>query len=345
VRASLERNIANGSDSTPYTNQQVGITGIVPQETQPPVMVLVDQNGQTSAPDWSCYDTDGGFLMPLDLDGGDGGDAVVDMDASDAAIPPDAAPDAGMDAGTGDGGTGPTAKFALTDFVSLAPVGNVTVQLFYDNDATHNPDFTGMTADMSAGNGTPTHAGFGEFFFPLGSTQTLAYRIPPSMLEKELVWYDNRTPLAGQTYQGQSITNTSYNLLINGILGTGSADPNKMNVVVGVRDCNFKDVSGGIVQLIDDTTGMPLPTGNGPTDMRTSYFLGSVPDTRCTHTTAPNSLYSGLNVPTDRSVTARAFGRKSASDAAPVLLGERKIPVHKNAIVIVRPYRIWPNGH
>src|SRR5579883_1990172 len=41
VRASLERNIANGSDSTPYTNQQVGITGIVPQETQPPVMVLV----------------------------------------------------------------------------------------------------------------------------------------------------------------------------------------------------------------------------------------------------------------------------------------------------------------
>jgi hypothetical protein len=41
VQASLERNIANGSDSTPYTNQQVGITPIVPQEAQPPVMVII----------------------------------------------------------------------------------------------------------------------------------------------------------------------------------------------------------------------------------------------------------------------------------------------------------------
>jgi hypothetical protein len=41
VQASLERNIANGSDSAPYTNQQMGITGIVPQETLPPVMVIV----------------------------------------------------------------------------------------------------------------------------------------------------------------------------------------------------------------------------------------------------------------------------------------------------------------
>jgi hypothetical protein len=41
VQASLERNIANGSDTAPYTNQQVGITGIVPQETLPPAMVIV----------------------------------------------------------------------------------------------------------------------------------------------------------------------------------------------------------------------------------------------------------------------------------------------------------------
>jgi hypothetical protein len=41
AQASLERNIANGGDSAPYTNQQVGITGIVPQETLPPVMVIL----------------------------------------------------------------------------------------------------------------------------------------------------------------------------------------------------------------------------------------------------------------------------------------------------------------
>jgi hypothetical protein len=41
VQASLERNIANGSDTAPYTNQQVGITPIVPQETLPPAMVII----------------------------------------------------------------------------------------------------------------------------------------------------------------------------------------------------------------------------------------------------------------------------------------------------------------
>jgi Carboxypeptidase regulatory-like domain len=41
LHASLERNIANGSDQTPYTNQQVGITGIVPEETQPPATIVV----------------------------------------------------------------------------------------------------------------------------------------------------------------------------------------------------------------------------------------------------------------------------------------------------------------
>ena len=41
VQASLERNIANGSDTAPYTNQQVGITGIVPQQTLPPATVIV----------------------------------------------------------------------------------------------------------------------------------------------------------------------------------------------------------------------------------------------------------------------------------------------------------------
>jgi Carboxypeptidase regulatory-like domain len=41
AQASLERNIANGADSAPYTNQQVGITGIVPQQTLPPATVIV----------------------------------------------------------------------------------------------------------------------------------------------------------------------------------------------------------------------------------------------------------------------------------------------------------------
>jgi hypothetical protein len=41
LHGSLERNIANGHDVAPYTNQQVGITGIVPQETLPPATVII----------------------------------------------------------------------------------------------------------------------------------------------------------------------------------------------------------------------------------------------------------------------------------------------------------------
>jgi Carboxypeptidase regulatory-like domain len=41
AQASLERNIANGFDTAPYTNQQVGITGIVPQETLPPATIII----------------------------------------------------------------------------------------------------------------------------------------------------------------------------------------------------------------------------------------------------------------------------------------------------------------
>jgi Carboxypeptidase regulatory-like domain/TonB dependent receptor len=41
VHAAMQRNIANGRDSTPqYTPQSVGITPIVPTQTQPPVMII-----------------------------------------------------------------------------------------------------------------------------------------------------------------------------------------------------------------------------------------------------------------------------------------------------------------
>ena len=43
AHVSMQRNIANGQDSTPqYTPQGVGITPIVPEQTQPPVMVILN---------------------------------------------------------------------------------------------------------------------------------------------------------------------------------------------------------------------------------------------------------------------------------------------------------------
>ena len=40
ARISMQRNIANGGDSTPYTPQQVGITPIIPSQTQPPIILM-----------------------------------------------------------------------------------------------------------------------------------------------------------------------------------------------------------------------------------------------------------------------------------------------------------------
>jgi len=45
AKAALQRNIANGGDKTPYTPQGVGITPIVPTETQPPVMLILNSVG------------------------------------------------------------------------------------------------------------------------------------------------------------------------------------------------------------------------------------------------------------------------------------------------------------
>jgi hypothetical protein len=42
AHAAMQRNIANGSDSTPqYTPQSIGLTPIIPSQTQPPVMIIV----------------------------------------------------------------------------------------------------------------------------------------------------------------------------------------------------------------------------------------------------------------------------------------------------------------
>jgi hypothetical protein len=46
AHATVQRNIANGHDETPqYTPQSVGITPIIPQETQPPVMIIANAYG------------------------------------------------------------------------------------------------------------------------------------------------------------------------------------------------------------------------------------------------------------------------------------------------------------
>jgi hypothetical protein len=119
-----------------------------------------------------------------------------------------------------------------------------------------------------------------------------------------------------------------------------------MVITLGVRDCQYRDVQGGIVELVDDQTGNILTSGSGAADIHMAYFsTDSLPNAACTHTVATKSLWSALNVPTDRPLTARTKGRMCDTDATGnpcplVPLGERHIPAIPDTIVIVRPYRL-----
>lgn len=307
----------------------------------PPVMKVLDGMGNEVDGDWSCYATDAGFLFPLGADADADTDAQIDADLDATTDGPEDAADgeAGADAGP------QPCRFRLTDFVDLAPVPGAAIDLFFSNDIKQAPDFSATTGDKAAGDSGPGHAGVGEFFFPPPGTPQMAYRVNArtgvaglSDL-KAFYWLDNLSCRSGQTYTGQSITKQSFDLLGQGILGTTPIDPAKMTVVVGARDCKYRDASGGIAEIFDDTTGLPLVSGTK--DFRAAYFgLGGLPDVTCKHTVAQQSIYAAVNVPADHSFSVRMSGRLSAADSSPVVLGERKLPSISGAIVIVRPYRL-----
>ena len=312
-----------------------------------PVAQVFDGQGNLTAPNWSCYadSFDGGFLRPLV---GDGGDADVDLpdvlpgDAADDAT--DAAPDATIPPDAGPLGC----RMRLTDFVALTPLASTEVDLFFDNDATGAPSFTGTTGDPAAGNPAPGHAGTGEFFFSPPSTDVMAYRVKPRVGApgladlRGLIQFDTVSCKAGQEYDEQSITAQAANALVAGILGSTREDPKKESIVIGVRDCDFKEVLGGTVEVIDDATGKPVQQSVGTSDMRGAYFgTSGFPDSECTHTVAAQALYVALNVPTDRPITIRSRARMSDLDPSPGrVLGERKLQRFPGYIVIQRPYRL-----
>lgn len=312
-----------------------------------PVMQVVDQNGQLQPGDWSCYsqDFDGSTIAPLD-DGGDGSLLDVDLDALVDAPPGDGSTTDGAPPGdAGDGGTttdaGATCTFHLSDFVSNQPTPNAQVGLYYNNVVGAQPDFLGLTDSK------------GNFDFPVPNTDVMAYgalQIPDAGASTQIVpvyQFDTATCKPGATYPGNTLTKSGYDLLSAGILGSAKVNPAKMSVVIGVRDCRYRDVVGGVVQLVDDATGQVITNDAAHADFRGAYFNSSgFPDPACTHTTAvfnqQYALYAALNVPMNTTVTAKVFGRTSELDSKtdPPLLGTRQVPQIPGAVVIIRPYKI-----
>jgi hypothetical protein len=311
----------------------------------PGVMMRDNGNGGLEMADWGCYDPDAAFLDPIvtiaALDAGadaDDGSTAADADM-DSAAPVDAGEDsaAPVDAGG-------MVKFHLVDFIARTPVGGGNVDIFYGNDITAAPSFSGTSAGPDGGLGG---AGYGDFFFPpppapgtLTGVHVHAAGTGPSALH-DVIWLSNVMPGAGHTYEGASITEGSIQLLAAGI--GASTKPGTMIITMGARDCQYRDVQGATVEVIDEATGQPLPPAQTPTDPRFAYFdVTNLPNTACTHTVAQPALFAGINVPTDKSLTVRVSGIMHPGEA-PKVLGEKHLTPVPDKILIDRPYRLNTN--
>jgi len=311
-------------------------------EGDPPVLMWQDTSGNLQPPDWSCYAADGAFASPPTPFVADGSDeeAVPDAppDAPEAGSPEASVPEAGTEAGP------TTDTFQLTDFTTHFLVTGATIDLFYGNTLANGatPDLTATTSSTDAGPG-----GLAGFLFPPPPGEVFGYRVKArtaSPALQEVVQLDNLTPVPGTTFPGNSITLSAFQTLVAGVLGTANTAAGTAVVVTGARDCAAHELLGGTFQLLDDTTGQPIPTGMGPTDVHEIYFgTDNFPHPECTHTvSSPIALWGAINVPVGGTLRLEFWGRMTASDTAPVKIDSRVLELIANDIMIERAYRLTP---
>jgi hypothetical protein len=307
-----------------------------------PALTAYDRVTQKEVdPDFSCYvDDDAGTFLLLE-DGGDeasvddGGilDAALDvaLDAPLDAIATDAGDAQVTDAAT-DAAPAPR-TFHLTDFLNGSAVAGASVDLFWGITADKQPDFTATTD------------GTGSFAFQSPAGERLyAFRVNDSTTLTPLVWYD--LPIMNGSNEGACLTKQEAAQLIGGIVGSQLPDPSKATLVSGVRDCQGREVRGGLLELIDDATGQPIPTGTAKGEARVRYFVNNFPDEKCTFTSNDPSIWAVINAPTNmpgktHGYTLRFKGRRK-TDAAPVLLGQRSLELWPGKTTIGRAYRLTP---
>jgi hypothetical protein len=320
--------------------------GLTLCEGDSPVLMWQDPSGNLQPPDWSCYAADGAFASPptpLLADGSDE-EAVPDAppDVPEASAPETGAPETSTEAGTEAGPT--TDTFQLTDFTTHFLVTGATVDLFYGNTLANGatPDLTGTTSTTDAGPG-----GLAGFLFPPPPGAVFGYRVKArtaSPALEEVVQLDNLTPVTGGAFPGNSITTSEFQTLVAGVLGTANTAAGTATIVTGARDCASHELLGATFVLVDDATGMPVPTGNGPTDVHEIYFgTDDFPHPECTHTvSSPIALWGAINVPVGGSLHLEFWGRMTDSDPTTVKIDERNLELIANDILIERAYRLTP---
>jgi len=130
-------------------------------------------------------------------------------------------------------------------------------------------------------------------------------------------------------------------------LAGGQADPTKAMLSSAARDCRDRYVRGAQFELIDVATGTPVSTDAAAEGPRAAYVMNALPTTDCTFTAGELASWVLVNAPVNvsgdmkqRGYRLRMKGRMRASDAEPVVLGERDVELFAGSISFVRAHRV-----
>lgn len=155
--------------------------------------------------------------------------------------------------------------------------------------------------------------------------------------------YDLPIPPGSEAIEGYLLLQDQFALITNLALGGESPDLTKAVLTSVVRDCQGRDVSGGVFELIDGQTGKPIETGTDFGAPHSSYFQNALPTTNCTFTSNEQAGWVMVNAPVNvddqgqsRRLRLRLKGRMRARDARPVMIAERDVELFAGTMSLVR---------
>ncbi|MFW6067256.1 MAG: hypothetical protein ACOC97_02880 [Myxococcota bacterium] len=246
----------------------------------------------------------GATPLPEQLSKGEGGDAVYTCEPS---APP-----------TGDSRT---FTLAVEDFETGAPVPDVCVNFYGDNQVPVSDTCGGTTTDAS---------GEIEVTDPDGSYY--AYRIfEEAGTNVGVVQRNEEAPDEGGTAVGNSVSASTAGL-IPGVLGV-QQDPEDAIFAGTVVDCDGDVVEGAGMRVVRN--GEIIPEGTGSTDARYEYFDGEEFPMQGRDSTNTDGLFIGVNIPIEsqgEEVLAIACGKV---DGTPELIGCEETRSFANTVNII----------
>lgn len=173
----------------------------------------------------------------------------------------------------------------VLDFESDDPVPDATVQLYFDDDAS-----------AGAPDAVATSAQDGTFTMEVPSCQPTTYKVStdPALDATKVTWEAHQIfGYAGDdariSADVNSVSKTTY-AIIPGILGV-SVDKDKSVIAGAAYDCNWMEVQGGQVKVVN------VADGSEPDGVAIHYFRDSFPS-RDQPVISPDGLWLAANVPT-----------------------------------------------